>query len=145
MIDTGDYYPSRDGSRKSHGASVGACVEDNVMTDATMNEQLNEQRKALARQIVGSRFPITNPELDIRDHLDEPGEQIALADFLNRPIAKWVAANTPFVWIPIHHSELSAIHTVRDFGKVVLAHLALKPRRASALTEEVFDGPDGGA
>jgi len=99
-----------------------------------------EQRKALARKIIASRFPIDNPDRDIRDHLDEPGEQIALADFLNRPIAKWVYVNTPYIWIPIHYTELDSVHTVRDFGKIVLAHVTPKPMRVAALTEEAFQG-----
>jgi len=93
-------------------------------------------RKALAREIVAARFPIANPDLNIRQQLDEIGEQIALADFYNGPIAQAVFINTTFIWIPMSFAELDNVQTVRDLGKKVLAHLT--PKTTVAANVELF-------
>jgi hypothetical protein len=109
---------------------------------ASSKSSSESARKALAREIVASRFPIVNPDLNIRQHLDEIGEQIALRDFYNGPIAQAVFINTPFLWIPIDHTELDDVQTVRDLGKKVLAHLTLKTVVAPSI--ELF-APTGGS
>ena len=109
---------------------------------ASTKSSSESARKALAREIVAARFPIVNPDLNIRQQLDEIGEQIALRDFYNGPIAQAVFINTAFIWIPIDHTELNSIQTVRDLGKKVLAHLT--PKTAIAPTVELF-APAGGS
>ena len=95
-------------------------------------------RLRVARDVTGARFPIDNPELNIRQQLDEPVEQIATTDFYNGPVAKWVDLETDFAWIHLHHGELDIVNTVRDMGKLCYQHLAAKP---SGLIDG--DGPFG--
>lgn len=94
-------------------------------------------KKQIARKLVGGKYPIDNPDLNIRATLDEPVEQIAAADYYNWPAAKWVALSTPFVWVPLDHEELDKVQIIRDLGKICFAHLADKPKAA---VRDVFGG-----
>ena len=88
-----------------------------------MTDDLKE-KKALARTLVSLRFPIDNPAFNISAALDEPFERIALADFYNGPAAAWLRANTRWQWLDIQSEELVAVNTVRELGRICLAHLA---------------------
>jgi hypothetical protein len=92
-----------------------------------MAEDLIDEKKQLARRLVSLRFPIENPAFDLTAALDEPVERITLADFYNGPVATWVRLNTRWQWVPVDHSELGDVTTVRDLGRLCFAHLALKP------------------
>jgi hypothetical protein len=86
-----------------------------------------EERKELARMLVSLRYDISNPALNIRNSLDEPVEQITLADFYNGPTATWLRMNTDWDWKFLAYNDLDEVQTVRDFGKICFAHLTLKP------------------
>lgn len=88
-----------------------------------MTDELKEKR-ALARTLVSLRFPIDNPAFNISAALDEPFERIALADFYNGPAAAWMRANTRWQWLDIQPDDLADVNTVRDLGRICLAHLA---------------------
>jgi hypothetical protein len=102
-----------------------------------MPENLDEERRSLARTLVSLRYPIDNPAFDISATLDETVEKITLADFFNGPAAAWLRANSRWDWVTIDASELNGISTVRDLGKVCFAHLAFRPPAATPLTEDV--------
>ncbi|HKI02979.1 MAG TPA: hypothetical protein VKK31_13470 [Thermoanaerobaculia bacterium] len=95
-----------------------------------------EEKKAVARALVRSKYPTNNPDINIRSTLDEPVEEIATADFYNGPGARWVMLNTPFLWAHLNHQELGSVQTIRDFGKICFAHLA---DRSELFELEIFE------
>jgi hypothetical protein len=103
-----------------------------------MPDDLEEERRALARTLVSLRFPIDNPAFDISASLDEPVEKITLAEFYNGPAATWVRMNSRWEWSPVQHSDFNAVSTVRDLGKLCFAHLALKPPTVTTVTEDAL-------
>lgn len=100
------------------------------------------ERRSLAAKIALARYSgITNPDVDIRATLDEVGEKVALADFFNGPVAKWVAQHSAnWRWVTLIPSDLAAIVTLRDLGKLCFAHLAPKPTALMGADEEIFAG-----
>jgi hypothetical protein len=102
-----------------------------------MPENLDEERRSLARTLVSLRYPIDNPAFDISATLDEPVEKIALADFYNGPAAAWLRTNSRWDWVAVDAGEFNGIFTVRDLGKLCFAHLALRTSTAPTLTEDV--------
>lgn len=103
-----------------------------------MADDLEEERRTLARTLVSLRFPIDNPAFNISASLDEPVEKITLADFYNGPAATWVRMNSRWEWLPVEHTEFDAVSTVRDLGKLCFAHLGLKPPTAATVTEDAL-------
>ena len=98
-----------------------------------MSDQLTAERSKLAVKLVSLRYPTDNPAFDISATLDEPVERITLADFYNGPAAAIVREQPRWQWRNLDHSELNGIITVRDLGKLLFAHLMLKPAIADPL------------
>jgi hypothetical protein len=103
-----------------------------------MAEDLIDEKKQLARRLVSLRFPIENPAFDLTAVFDEPFERITLADFYNGPVATWVRLNTRWQWVPVRHTDLDEVSTVRDFGRLCFAHLALQPEAPDVSAEDVI-------
>ncbi|HEY0304645.1 MAG TPA: hypothetical protein VGC44_06720, partial [Longimicrobiales bacterium] len=91
-----------------------------------MADDFSDEKRRIARTLVSLRFPIDNPAFDVSAALDETVERISLADFYNGPAATWVRLNTRWQWLPLDHSELDDVVSIRDLGKLCFAHLALK-------------------
>jgi hypothetical protein len=85
----------------------------------------DEERKQLARILSRLRFKVENPDYNIRAALDEPVEQVVIADFYNTHVAEWLARETGWRWLPAKYSDFSDIRTVRDLSELCYDHLAL--------------------
>lgn len=104
----------------------------------------NNDRAAVARELVKMMFPIDKPGLDVSARLNDGFEQIAAADFYNGPAAGWVEVTTAWTWIPVRFNEFADVKTVRDMGKLCFAHLKAKPVSPASVTHEIFaDNPGG--
>ena len=102
-----------------------------------MAEDINDEKKELARRLVSLRFPVENPAFDVTAILDETVEKIALADFYNGPVATWLRLNTRWRWVPIAHADLDDVAAVRDLGRLCFTHLALQSETPHVLPGDI--------
>ena len=86
------------------------------------------ERKDIAVKVAQRRFPGLDPDVDISSQLDEPGEKVATAHFLNGPIADWVVQTFPkWRWILVWPQDFDTVTTVRDFAWLCYRHLTPLP------------------
>jgi len=89
------------------------------------------ERKQVAVRVAQRRFPGLEPEVDISSQLDEPGEKVTVADFLNGPVAEWVGVTYPaWRWTVVTPADFESITTVRDFAWLCYRHLTPAPTPA---------------
>ncbi|MBI2382579.1 MAG: hypothetical protein HYV18_00705 [Gammaproteobacteria bacterium] len=91
---------------------------------ATRTEQAEEERRQIALLIAQSRYG-KNLDKNISGMLDEPGERVTTATWLNYNIAEWIGKKYPaWRWVTITTDEVDGVVTVRDFAMLCYKHLA---------------------